>query len=162
MSYGMFPVIPSPLPGHAAAPVPAGVEATDPGFPSLSADRPPPGFMIGLPRPPSVNTFGMTVKGGMYKPLGNRSRGVQYWAVECDRLIMAMRPKPHAVKGPFTIDITWRSTDFGVFDIDNPIKPLLDYLQRIELIENDKWCRRLSVSWGPAAMGCVVRVEPAR
>jgi hypothetical protein len=33
-------------------------------------------------------------------------------------------------------------------DLDNGIKPLMDWLQRVELIENDKWCDRILAQWG--------------
>ena len=112
------------------------------------------GFMIGLPRPPSVNRF--------VRRLGNRSPEVQEWIRSCDRCIMAMRPKPSGVRGEFEVTITWDQRQVGKFDLDNMIKPLMDYLQRIELIENDRLCRKLQVGWGSASMGCIVTVMPCR
>jgi Holliday junction resolvase RusA-like endonuclease len=47
-------------------------------------------------------------------------------------------------------------------DLDNGLKALIDYLRRIELIEDDshKHMRRLVVEWGIAPMGCRVTVRP--
>ena len=33
-------------------------------------------------------------------------------------------------------------------DLDNGIKPLMDWLQRVELIEDDKYCDRILAQWG--------------
>lgn len=120
----------------------------------LTSAAGPAGFLIGLPRPPSVNRF--------LAKLGNKSPDVQQWIKRCDREIMAMRPRPQMVRGAFEATITWDERAFGRADIDNPIKPLLDYLERIELIENDKLCRKLNVGWGPASLGCIVGVRPCR
>jgi hypothetical protein len=47
---------------------------------------------------------------------------------------------------------------FRMDDLDNPIKPLLDWLLRVELIENDKYCDRILAQWGDAPLG--VRLRP--
>lgn len=167
MSYGAFPQ-PPPHPSceGTAERRTGGVKAADPLLSPFEtrtiarADRPATGgFILGLPRPPSVNEFRRTHGG---RPLGNKSRVVLEWVRDCDRMIMAMRPRPCRVPGPFEIEIAWNASEFSRFDLDNPVKPLLDYLQRIELIENDRLCRRLVVGWGSASLGCLVRVEPAR
>jgi hypothetical protein len=46
-------------------------------------------------------------------------------------------------------------------DLDNGLKALIDYLRRIELIEDDspKHMRRLVVEFGLAPMGCRVVVR---
>lgn len=47
-------------------------------------------------------------------------------------------------------------------DLDNGLKILIDYLRKIELIENDspKHMRRLVVEFGHAPFGCRVTVKP--
>lgn len=47
-------------------------------------------------------------------------------------------------------------------DLDNGLKALIDYLKRIELIEDDspKHLRKLTVTWGLAPHGCRVTVRP--
>ncbi|SRR5216684_367580 len=108
-------------------------------------------FVLDLPRPPSVNRF--------MARAGNKSPVVLKWIEQCDRYVMAIRPRPH-IKGWFELTVTWNVDQFGSFDCDNPIKPLLDYLQRVMIIENDRWCRRLVVEWGPVELGCRVAVRP--
>jgi hypothetical protein len=44
-------------------------------------------------------------------------------------------------------------------DLDNPIKPLLDWLQRVELIEDDKYCDRILAQWGEVPLGVRVRLR---
>jgi Holliday junction resolvase RusA-like endonuclease len=46
-------------------------------------------------------------------------------------------------------------------DLDNSLKSLIDYLKRIEIIEDDgpKHMRRLTVEWGLAPHGCRVTVR---
>lgn len=47
-------------------------------------------------------------------------------------------------------------------DLDNGLKILIDYLRKIELIENDspKHMRRLVVEFGPVPFGCRVTIKP--
>lgn len=47
-------------------------------------------------------------------------------------------------------------------DLDNGLKALIDYLRKIELIEDDspKHMRRIIVEFGTAPMGCRVTVRP--
>ena len=113
-------------------------------------------LIFDLPRPPSVNR--LTAR------LGNKSNIVQRWIRAADARLMS---NPHEwrrisagkITGPFVIDITWHREDFGRFDVDNPIKCLMDYLQRIALIENDKLCRVMTVAFGTAPDGCRVRLR---
>jgi Holliday junction resolvase RusA-like endonuclease len=119
----------------------------------LGADRPSgePSFVLNLPLPPSVNRFAAR--------LGNSSPVVLRWIRQCDRYVMALRPRPQ-FKGEFEAQVTWNIDYFGKGDIDNCLKPLLDYLQRVTIIENDRLCRRLVVDWGPLELGCRVAVRP--
>ena len=45
-----------------------------------------------------------------------------------------------SVRGPFEFR---RPDKNRMGDLDNPIKPLMDWLQRVELIENDRSCDRI-------------------
>jgi hypothetical protein len=150
MTYGTVPHAPLPgaverCPGNekAAADLHLIVKPADAGRPT--------GFVLDLPRPPSVNRF--------MHGLGNKSPEVLAWIVQADRYVMAIRPRPRFT-GWFQAEITWDENDYGHSDIDNRIKPLLDYLQRVMIIENDRWCRRLVVDWGPVDLGCRVVVKP--
>lgn len=142
-------------PGGAAAPVPAGerAAASKHGSPTgltLASIMDELGwFVLDLPRPPSVNRF--------MKRLGNQSPEVRKWVRTADAIVMARKPYPR-LKGPFQLSVWWQIDRFGRFDIDNRLKPLLDWLQRVELIENDKWCRHLTLSWAPVD-GCRMAVR---
>jgi Holliday junction resolvase RusA-like endonuclease len=116
-------------------------------------------LIFDLPRPPSVNR--MTWR------LGNKSPKVQRWIRAADHHLMSNPARwrnlqAKAIRGPFTAVITWDEEDFGHTDCDNPIKALLDYLQRIRLIENDRLCRVLMVTFGDAPVGCQVQLLPWR
>jgi hypothetical protein len=162
MSCGV--IRPQAPPNDAVEGVPASSKATDPPL-SLEtatrtidtcADRPATGFTLELPLPPSVNKYD--------KRLGNKSPAVLKWRRICDGYLYAdwREIKRKAIKGEFLVNITWSMAEFGHSDWDNRIKPLMDYLQDIELIENDKLCRSAAVGWGDTSFGCRVRVEPAR
>lgn len=132
-----------------------GAGLSDPDLSQRSAGRLPTGhewFVLHLPRPPSVNRF--------VSKLGNISPAVAKWVKQCDRHMLGQnRPR---LQGAFEISIRWDVDQFGRFDGDNRIKPLMDYLQRIEVIENDKWCRRYIIDWGPVVLGCQVCVRAWR
>ena len=109
------------------------------------------GFVLHLPMPPSVNRF--------TSRLGNKSPVVTKWIKSADALLLSQGRLPKKVKGQFEALIVWDEDYFGSRDIDNCVKPLLDYLQRIELIENDKLCRSLIVGWAVAPEGCKVEIR---
>lgn len=113
--------------------------------------KPATGFTLHLPRPTSVN------RGIKY--LGNKSPGTVRWFTQCNRHIMMMRPKPKPVHGEFTIDVMIDKSWKRKVDLDNMIKRLLDYLERVELIDNDKLCDDIHMHWGAAHGGCVVTVR---
>lgn len=152
---GLTPLVRNGAKDCVPAPAKAG---TDPTHPILSLDRSPAtGFIIeDLPLPPSVNTY--------VKKLGNASPGVRRWRLRADAYLFAQWRwlKSRAVKGPFLLDITWTEAIYGHSDIDNRIKPLLDYLQARELIENDKLCKEMRVGFGDTKHGCRVEVRPRR
>jgi Holliday junction resolvase RusA-like endonuclease len=106
---------------------------------------------LDLPRPPSVNRF--------TRKLGNKRPCVKAWVAEADYQLWAARKvRPILpVKGPFEVELEFRS-DRG--DLDNPIKPLLDWLQRVELIDDDRFCNRILAQWGDAPLGVRVRLRP--
>lgn len=123
--------------------------------PTLSGASPM--FRLHLPLPPSVNRLKRSRTTG--KPLGNRTDKVATWRREADVCVWQMQPRPRLIPGDFELEVVWESRRYRRFDIDNRIKVLLDWLQRSELVENDRNCWRLVVSWGPAPRGCVVTVK---
>lgn len=108
------------------------------------------GFVLHLPMPPSVNRF--------TSRLGNKSPIVRKWIDRADAIVRSNGKLPKKVSGDFEAFITWDLDYFGHRDIDNSVKPLLDYLQRLELIDNDKKCWSLEVRWGDAPEGCAVQI----
>lgn len=133
----------------AAAPLPSDVAA--PGF-----------FRLHLPLPPSVNRFKKSRTTG--KPLGNRTDKVAAWRRECNvcvaQITPALRPRPGQVPADFALEVVWESRRYRKWDIDNRLKALLDWLQAVELVTNDRLCWKLTVGWGSAPRGCVVTVTP--
>lgn len=115
------------------------------------------GFTLHLPLPPSVNTFQRDSRG---RPLGNRSKNVKDWIRQADVALMLIRPLPKKVSGTFIATFCWDHRVFGKRDGDNMVKPVFDWLQRIELIDDDKKCFGFSVRFGDAPAGCIIRIEP--
>jgi len=115
------------------------------------------GFVIELPFPPSVNSIwrmgrARTGKSYMYlTPLYAR------WKLQADKVMLGKMPKP--VRGHFEVWITL-DEDQRRGDADNYNKAVLDWLQRVELVDNDKLSDNVHVGWGKAALGCTVLVLP--
>jgi hypothetical protein len=107
-----------------------------------------PWVVLQLPLPPSVNQF----KG----KLGNRSPCVKQWIREADAGFIGRFEKLPQIIGRFECEIEFQR---GRYDLDNRIKPLMDWLQRVQIIQNDKLCERLEVTWGPKNSGCLVRLR---
>ena len=124
-----------------------------------SMDTPPKQrrMLLNLPAPPSVNRMTFT-RGGM--PLGNTSPKIKAWTEQADLALIEggfRFPTGTAlIYGRFKIDITF-TRDRG--DLDNRIKPLLDYLQRRQIIENDRLCDKITAQWGETKLGCQIKLE---
>lgn len=97
-------------------------------------------LILTLPLPPSVNR--LTAK------LGNTSPDVKKWLAVVDPLILSLKPLPPTIKGPYSLRVVFSEKQFGRFDIDNRLKVLMDYLERIEIVSNDKNCRKLVAEFG--------------
>jgi len=112
-----------------------------------------PWLSLELPAPPSVNRF--------MRKLGNKTPVVQRWIRQADMAFTmerARRPLPKIVMAYEAEFIFARRSNS---DLDNRCKPLMDYLQRIGLIENDRLCEKLVLSWGALPQGRVlVRLRP--
>lgn len=113
----------------------------------------PPELTLDLPLPPSINrTSG--------KRLGNEHWLVKAWRRQADAHLMATRQSRYIklVKGTVSIRIIWDLQNLA--DIDNRIKYLLDYLQRLGIVTNDNKVRGLHIDYGVAPAGCRVIVRP--
>lgn len=118
----------------------------------------PAAVILDLPPPPSVNATRRIDWKAMRK--------VNAWKNVADAYVLAAKGRSHQplvlTKIPrFEINILM-SEQLNRIDLDNGLKALIDYLRRIELIEDDspKHMRRLVVEWGLAPHGCRVTVRP--
>lgn len=118
----------------------------------------PPDIILDLPPPPSVNrTRQIDWKG---------KRQITAFHNVADAYVMAAKgrslsPLKLSKVSRFELVITL-SEQHTKIDLDNGLKALIDYLRRIDLIEDDspKHMRRLVVEWGRAPHGCRVTVKP--
>ena len=69
-------------------------------------------------------------------------------ALDKSRQVCGLRQIP----GPFTAQIIIKRTNKNR-DIDNTIKVILDFAQRINLIANDKFCEKLTAEYGECPDG---------
>lgn len=106
--------------------------------------------VLDLPLPPSVNRF--------IGRLGNVTPKVAAWQRDCDAVLIAQKFRPPRFATAVAVAIVWSHDSGG--DVDNRCKPLLDFLQTREVIENDRLVRELHVTFGDAPRGCRVRVAP--
>jgi Holliday junction resolvase RusA-like endonuclease len=130
------------------------------------ADAPfhcPPDVVLDLPYPPSVNRLWRSTaaeKNRVYL-----SPSYVKWKEAADALLMATRGwQIKTITGAFHLEIGLCPTSQGHprGDLDNRIKAILDYLQRVEIIANDKNCHRLLAEWVDlrrAPHGCRVTVR---
>lgn len=113
--------------------------------------------MVDLPVPISVNRA-RRINWRMNKKF-------QDWTRTADHLVrVAMRREidPLRLQSIKQFELTVIiSEQHTRIDLDNGLKWLIDYLRRIELIEDDgpKHLRRLIVEWGHAPQGCRVLIR---
>lgn len=121
-----------------------------------TADAPfavPPVIVFDLPKPPSVNRT--------RKWDAKSERFVAAWKHNADKFVLAQRlQQPRKIYGAFELLIVM-SEDHTRMDLDNGVKSLIDYLRRIDAIQNDspQFLRKLTVEWGDAPEGCRVHVR---
>lgn len=111
-------------------------------------------IVLDLPAPPSVNR--------MRKWDAASQRMVNDWKKAADKFVLTQRRgQPRKIYGAFAVEITMSEAHTGI-DLDNGVKALIDYMRRIDAIENDsqKFLRKLTVIWGTAPEGCRVTVRP--
>lgn len=118
----------------------------------------PADIILDLPAPPSVNR----TRRLDYSSL----RTVNAWKNVANAYVLAakgrsVRPLRLVKISRFELHIVM-SEHHSKIDLDNGLKAVIDYLRKIELIEDDspKHMRRLVVEFGIAPMGCRVTVRP--
>lgn|SRR5689334_11564479 len=134
--------------------------AVEPASPSFT-DRPfgcPPDIVLDLPAPPSVNKtrrVNWAARAGCIRWMQVADMAVLHWrSVRKEKWVIAQRIKK------FELHIVL-SEKHCRGDLDNLAKQLIDYLRRIELIEDDSrsHMRRLTLEWGDAPEGARVTVR---
>jgi len=108
---------------------------------------------LSIPMPPSMNNLWINLKGGGRA----RSEGYKAWVVEACWAIKLAAPCKFA--GSVRIDMRFERTNM-VSDLDNRIKPILDALQKMEVVENDRQVIDLRARWW-LTQGCRIKIEDA-
>lgn len=114
--------------------------------------------IIELPLPPSVNRLWRNRRG---RSAPYTSPRYATWKRAADNAYLANKRAWAPIHGHFRAVVTLNAAKRGNSDADNRLKALFDWLQRVELIENDKLCDTLTVEWGYAPEGCRVALFPA-
>ncbi len=107
-----------------------------------------PWTVLDLPTPPSVNRF--------MRHLGNKSPVVVQWTRQADAQLMRAG-RYTKLQCPFEAEFTFKRDRS---DWHNRLKCLFDWLQRVELIRNDRDCERMTAGWGDAPLGVRVKLMP--
>lgn len=118
-------------------------------------------FVLELPWPPSVNDanrVGKNRKTGKPTMFGGPDK--LKFIKDADALYLSQKRHVSFVRGEFTYHVTLNEQMRGpTMDGDNRGKYVLDFLQRVGLIENDKLAHGGSWSWGACEFGCRVIVK---
>jgi crossover junction endodeoxyribonuclease RusA len=113
--------------------------------------------IIEIPYPPSVNGIWRGGKGGRHY----LSAKYKTWR-EAAGLMVNAQAKGKRIAGPFSIEIQARRPDKRKRDIDNLIKPLLDLMANMGVIDDDSECQRVTAEWVGRGEGVRVAVRPTK
>ncbi len=117
-------------------------------------------FVINLPFPPSLNSANNLGRDGQGNVRVFSSPAKTAFFKDADGMFWEQKKHLRPVRGRFTFHITLNEKDRNpLSDGDNRGKYVLDYLQRVDLIDNDKLAQSGSWSWGPCEFGCQVIVK---
>lgn len=97
-------------------------------------------FTIELPCPPSANTIWRNVKGRTLK-----SKPYRTWLRVCDPILWNAYKDYEMITGPCAVWIEYQPSTGNFKDLDNVAKPILDLLQKAEVIENDRFVEILNL-----------------
>jgi hypothetical protein len=114
-------------------------------------------IVLHLPFPPSVNEANKFSKRGYYPSNAKRD-----FFRDADVLFLTQKRVLEPLSdGPFTYHIVLNRAHRGpTSDGDNRLKYVLDYAQRVGLIENDKLAEGGSWSWGECEHGAMLSIHP--
>jgi Holliday junction resolvase RusA-like endonuclease len=114
-------------------------------------------IILYLPFPISTNALWRSAMGRVFI-----SPKYKAWKHEADGMFLTQKKSLKPIKGNFTAVITLDERRRKVArDVDNRGKCLLDALQHFGLIEDDKFCDRITIQWGNVE-GCSVVVIPVQ
>ena len=85
---------------------------------------------------------------------------IEAWVRAADRLVMSQGRLPKRISGRFEASLIFPETH--ALDLDNSPKQVIDYLRRLELIDNDdpKHMRRVVMEFGNVPEGCRAVIMP--
>lgn len=115
---------------------------------------------LSLPMPPSMNKLWRPVYAGGKSKMVRRERYVTWRNAAHGYYLEQGGHRLPKITGHFRAHIVLNEAKRGNSDADNRTKPVLDLLQHVQLIANDKFCDRLTVEWGSAPAGCTVTITP--
>lgn len=116
---------------------------------------------IALPFPPSVNRIWRSRTGANGKPSFYLDTRYATWKRVCDSEFMALRPKPKVAGNFGLVLILNEKKRKSNTDADNRMKAVLDWLQRVKVVENDALADAVEVRWGYAPEGCRIEISTA-
>lgn len=107
-------------------------------------------IVLDLPLPPTVNST--------RRIDWAKHRAYQAWQKHCDHLLLSRKFKATTGFGPYEVNIVVSSTRR---DLDNSIKPILDYLVKIDLLGDDSphFVRKITIQLGETEDGCRVTIR---
>jgi Holliday junction resolvase RusA-like endonuclease len=98
----------------------------------------------------------------------NRTRKIDWafkasidsWTRNADALVLSKGKLPNRISGPFQVTVTY--PEGCRIDYDNGTKMPIDYLRRLELVDDDnpEFMHRVILERGEAPEGCRVTVTP--
>lgn len=107
-----------------------------------------------LPYPPSVNGLFFNAPKGRRKTIAYRNwlDAAGWQIVEQGR---------HSVHGYVSVSVALVKPDKRKRDLDNLMKPVLDLLVEMGVIDDDSLVKRISVQWADSGPGCAVIIQQA-
>lgn len=120
--------------------------------------------ILDLPMPPSLNAvarIGKSRATGKAFVFSDRSKAAFFR--EAEGYYLQQKRNVTRVDGPFTYHLTLNEAmRHPNADGDNRQKYVLDFLQRVGVIANDKYADGGSWSWGPCEHGCRISISPSQ
>lgn len=118
----------------------------------------PKGFTVWLPRPPPVNNLFFNV------PKRGRVKSTKYTAWINEAAMYVNRARPAKVSGPYRFTMIVERPDRRARDLDGLAKPVLDFLVRSDLTDDDHLCQHIVICWSGSQIvpeaGVIITVEP--